>query len=210
MSSAHAPIDHDAPPACRPLRADAARNRARVIAAAGAEFAERGPEAQMEDVARRAGVGVGTVYRHFETKDALIDALLDARFRQLRNAVAAVCAQEDPWAGILAALTVTAETASEDRCFSSMFRERKRAFVDTAPVMAELGRLWGGLFARAQAVGAMRDDVGVEDLPMLMSGLASAVDMARTPADWRRYLVVLADGLRPPRESHPGLEDSAA
>src|ERR1700756_2007672 len=84
----------------RPLRADAARNRERVLAAAREAFAEYGRDAQMEDVARRAGVGVGTVYRHFATKEALVDALLETRFRQAMERAREALALEDPWEAV--------------------------------------------------------------------------------------------------------------
>jgi AcrR family transcriptional regulator len=195
MNLASVPIDPDGLP-FRPLRADAARNRTRVIEAAAAEFAAHGAEAQMEDVARRAGVGVGTVYRHFDTKDALIDAILEVRFRELRTAIEGVHAIEDPWAAMMAAFQATAELALQDRCFAAMFQERKRQFVEEAPVMDDLRELWGGMFARAQSAGLMRRDIGVADLPTLMCGLAAAVSNARSRADWERYLSVLTDGLR--------------
>ena len=82
----------------RPLRADARRNRERVLAAAGAAFAEAGFDAQVEDIARRAGVGVGTLYRHFPTKDALVDALAEAHFGHLADLLEAALGREgDPW-----------------------------------------------------------------------------------------------------------------
>ncbi len=172
------------------------RNRVRVIEAAAAEFAEQGPDAQMEDVARRAGVGVGTLYRHFATKEALIDALLEARFRELGVGMTQAATIADPWQAILTAFRVTAEAQAGDRCFISMFHERKREFLATAPVMDELREVWGGMFTRAQAAGVMREDVGVADLEMLMSALAMAVANAPSAAGWERYLDVMTDGLR--------------
>jgi AcrR family transcriptional regulator len=81
----------------RPLRADARRNREKVLAAARAEFSEHGRDAQMDEVARRAGVGVGTVYRHFPTKEALIEALMVDSFQMIAAEARAALEIEDPW-----------------------------------------------------------------------------------------------------------------
>src|SRR3954462_12789547 len=85
--------------ATRPLRADARRNRERVLTAARAVFAEAGREAQMDDVARRAMVGVGTVYRHFPTKEALIEAIALDAFEQIAQRAREALEQADPWEG---------------------------------------------------------------------------------------------------------------
>src|SRR6201991_4974801 len=88
----------------KPLRADARRNRERVLTAARAAFAEHGREAQMDDVARRAGVGVGTVYRHFPTKEALVNALALDLFEKLVQGAREALAIEDPWEAFTQAL----------------------------------------------------------------------------------------------------------
>ncbi len=180
----------------RPLRADAARNRARVILAAGKVFSERGVEAQIEDVAQAAGVGVGTVYRHFATKDALIDALLTARFTELTARMRTKLEIEDPWEAVEQAFVTTAELQSEDRCLAGALGERKRAFVADAPIMEELRGVWGELLGRAQAHGVVRTDLSVSDVPNLMCGLANVVGSAPDRASWQRYLTIVLDGLR--------------
>ena len=86
-----------AAPGERPLRADARRNREKVLTAARDVFSEHGRDAQMDDVARRAGVGVGTVYRHFPTKEALIEALMVAAFEAIAAQAEAALEIEDPW-----------------------------------------------------------------------------------------------------------------
>ncbi len=98
-------------PGEQPLRADARRNREKVLAAARAVFSEHGRDAQMDDVARRAGVGVGTVYRHFPTKEALIEALMVAAFETIAEAAEAALEIEDPWE----AFTIAAVDGRRDR-----------------------------------------------------------------------------------------------
>ena len=99
----------------KPLRADARRNREKVVAAASAAFAESGLDAQVEDIARRAGVGVGTLYRHFPTKDALIDAIVDARFAELTGAAERALEEDDVWAGFESFLVAAVELQAGDR-----------------------------------------------------------------------------------------------
>src|SRR3954465_2303509 len=102
----------------RPLRADARRNRERVITAAGAVFAEHGRDAQMDDVAKRAGVGVGTVYRHFPTKEALIEALAMDRFERILAAGREALLNPDAWAAFSGALWAGAALTASDRSFT--------------------------------------------------------------------------------------------
>jgi AcrR family transcriptional regulator len=180
----------------RPSRVDAARNRDRVLTAAREAFAEYGSEAQMEDIARRAGVGVGTVYRHFQTKDALIDALLTARFTQLADRLRLSQQVKDSWDAIVLAFQVTAELQAQDRCLVDALAQRKALFTESAPVMTELRAIWGELLQRGQRQGVIRPDVSVEDIPSLMWGLASVVGRANHSRVWERYVGLLLDGLR--------------
>src|SRR5687768_11863989 len=102
-------------PGARPLRADARRNRERVIKAARAVFAEQGRDAQVDDVARRAKVGVGTVYRHFPTKEALLEALVRDRFAQLAEWALEALEEEDAWAAFERVVWRGAELHAGDR-----------------------------------------------------------------------------------------------
>jgi AcrR family transcriptional regulator len=105
----------------RPLRADARRNREKVLEAVRAVFSEQGRDAQMDDVARRAGVGVGTVYRHFPTKEALIEALMVSAFETIAAAAEAALEVEDPWEAFTSVLWQGAETMAGDRALSKVF-----------------------------------------------------------------------------------------
>jgi AcrR family transcriptional regulator len=180
----------------RPPRADAVRNRARVLTAAREAFAQHGSDAQMEDVARRAQVGVGTVYRHFQTKDVLIDALLTQCFTQLVAEVSNALEIPDAWEAINTAFRASAELQARDRCLADVLGERKQTFTATAPIMNDLREVWRQLLDRGQSQGVIRPDVSVADLSSLMCGLANVVNSAPQRGAWERYLSLLLDGLR--------------
>ena len=125
-------------PGERPLRADARRNREKVLAAARAAFSEQGREAQMDDVARRAGVGVGTVYRHFPTKEALIEALMVAAFETIAAAAEEALEVEDPWEAFTSVLWRGAETMAGDRALSEVFASIPGATESVMPTVEGL------------------------------------------------------------------------
>ena len=181
------------------LRADAVRNRAKVLEAARAAFAEHGAEAQMEDVARRAGVGVGTVYRHFPTKQALAEALVEERFDRTIAFVRELVDEEpDPWRAIERCFEYCAAHAG---AATAPGRPRSRRWPAGAMVgprehqLSELLALEEQLLARARAAGVVREDLKADDMPALFCALASVVQAG--VADWRRYLELLLDGSAP-------------
>lgn len=188
----------------RRLRADAARNRLRVLDAARAAFAEHGREAQMDDIARRAGVGVGTVYRHFPTKESLALALVEERFK----AIIAFMRDEllpdpDPWRAIERSFEFCATTQEADRGYADVVASIAGGSptVGGAPPalphedVAELMALTEQLLARAHAAGVVRADLRAADMPPFYAGLAKVVQAGI--ADWRRYVDLLLDALRP-------------
>ena len=192
-----------AEPTERPLRRDAERNRQRILGAAAEVFSERGLDATLDDVARRAGVGVATVYRRFPDKESLVGELFQDRISTLVSAAEEACKAEDPWDGLLSYLEYLTTTMAGDLGLRQMLlfatygrdrvtcvRERMR------PVVARL-------VARAQATGQLRDDFSATDVPMLMIMLATAAEYAAPvqPAAWRRYLALILDGLRPARDA---------
>jgi len=182
----------------KPQRADARRNREKILAAAAAVLAERGLETQVEDIARRAGVGVGTVYRHFPTKDALVAALAESHFERLADTVEAALDDDgDPWEVFAAAIRRAAEPAAADVAWCEIMG---RPIVSDGARRAQqrLGRATAALIERAQAQGAMRADASVEDVRTIMCGLGhvAAAERAGGPMDWRRYLDLALDGLR--------------
>jgi AcrR family transcriptional regulator len=182
----------------RPLRADARRNRERILEAGRAAVARQGTAIQMDDVARGAGVGVGTVYRHFPTKEALIEALVAEKFRVTTENIRRALEMDDPWEGFVEALRRNAEVMAADAGLrDALVRLGPAAARHGDDERAELERLGGELIARAQAAGALRDDVTTRDIGALMAGLSAS--MAHPELDWRRHLELLLDGLRAKR-----------
>jgi len=181
----------------RPLRADARRNREKVLAAARAVFSEHGREAQMDDVASRAGVGVGTVYRHFPTKEALIEALMVDAFRSIAAEAKRALDIEDPWEAFTAVLWHGAETMSADRALSEVFASIPGAMESAMPTIEGLTESMETIMGRAKASGALRPDAIIDDIPMLMCGIGSATKKEhRCEGAWRRHLSIVLDGLR--------------
>ena len=212
-ASAAGTLDTIAEMVSKPKRADAARNRERVLDAARAVFAERGTDASVPDIAERAGVGVATIYRSFPTKRDLVVAIVLERFRAMKDfAEAALAADRDPWDAFATVLISSARMQLQDRAFGQVMAE---AF-DVAEVRAErdqvLDRI-GELMRRAQDAGAMRRDVVAEDLPCLLSGLSGSLSMADRSSDfWQRHIAIVLDGLRADG-AHPlpsGAPDRAA
>jgi len=182
-------------PTAKPLRADARRNREKVLAAARAVFAEHGGEAQMDDVARRAEVGVGTVYRHFPTKEALVVALVHETFAQIAERSSGLLAREDAWDAFLEMMWDAGSSLAGDKALTEAMSVPVSP--EPCPGQLELTAIAAELIARAQAAGRMRPDVVVDDIPMLMCGVGSAtVRPHPCPDAWRRHLTILLDGLR--------------
>jgi AcrR family transcriptional regulator len=182
----------------RPLRADARRNRAAIVKAARAVFARHGRAAQMDDVARRAKVGVGTVYRHFPTKEDLLAALAVDRFEQLAAFARQAAEIEDPWDAVRTFIVRGAALHAADRALSEMLAESPRRMRDAA-VRSGLPVLIEALVRRAQEAGAMRADARWEDIPMTFCAASHAVGPPR--ASWERMLALVLDGLRAPGPS---------
>ena len=178
----------------RPLRADARRNRERILEAARDAVAQHGAHIQIDDVARSAGVGIGTVYRHFPTKEALIEALVAEKFRVTSENIRRALEIEDPWEAFVAALRTNAEVMAADAGLRDALWRLGPAVGQGNEAGAEIQALGGELIARAQAAGALRTDVTTEDVGALMAGLCAS--MAHSEFDWRRHLELLLDGLR--------------
>jgi AcrR family transcriptional regulator len=188
-------------PADRPLRADARRNRERVLTAARKCFADVGYETQMTDVAREAGVGVGTVYRHFPDKTALVEALVAERFRQFTDGAHEALEAHDAWAGFHDWLFRCGEIQAEDRMVCDFITEavgaERREAIAQDEGLAEATR---AVIAHAKQVGAIRPTVEPEDIPTMMCGLGAVARSEDDPEGrvWRRHLEFMLDGMREP------------
>jgi AcrR family transcriptional regulator len=188
----------------KPLRADARRNREKVLVAARAVFAEQGVDAQMDDVARRADVGVGTVYRHFPTKEALLTALSDEVFAVVAVYTRNLLTLADPWEAFTRAMWFGAEKTAGDRAFSEVLAASTKMTPRTCPGKEDLYVTIGELMERCKAAGTMRDDAMVDDIGMMMCGIGSASQMEHpVPEPWRRHLAIMLDGLRAEGASGP-------
>jgi len=181
----------------KPLRADARRNRARVLDAAAVAFAAEGPAVPLDEIARRAGVGAGTVYRHFPTKEALLQAVLTDRLEALLAEAQTALAATDPGAAFFEYFD-TMVTSAEDKMdlADALARQGIDVMAATRDVGSALKQALGELLRRAQEAGAVRTDVGIEDLHAVVVG---AVAAARSVAagDAGRVAALVGDALRP-------------
>jgi len=192
------------PPVERVQRADARRNRERILLAAKEIFGSEGDQAQMDDIARAAGVGVGTVYRHFPTKDVLIGALITLKFVGIAGRAREILAEvDDPWKAFETFVTESAEKMAADRAQQQMmWLATPEAFAVAAPAQQELSEVSAKIIRRAQKAGVLRKDWSAADLPTLMCALTSSMHMETrgeggpVSHDWRMLLKVTLDGLR--------------
>lgn len=180
------------------LRADARRNRDKVLAAARRIMARQGLDAQMEEIARAAKVGVGTVYRHFPTKDDLVEALAGARFERLAELAREALEKDEPWAAFEEFMRSGAKIQTEDRALSEVLTSRPELMQGAAESVGILD-LTAKIMRRAQEAGALRPDAEPTDVPMVMCALAGT---CRNPKmDPERYMAIVIDGLRAPGSS---------
>jgi AcrR family transcriptional regulator len=182
----------------RAPRKDSARNRDRLLAAAREVFAARGFGATLDDVARHAGVGTGTAYRHFPNKQALAaEVLADATTAILGDANAAL-AVEDPWAALVLFFERTAARQAADRGLYETLTGQGNP-QEQARIWPQVVAAVTRLFQRAQAAGVVRPDAAPQDVAALFAMLGPVFGMSRATGTevWRRYLMLLLDGLRP-------------
>jgi AcrR family transcriptional regulator len=196
----HKRIEHSTYPVtdARPLRRDARENRERILVAAHSAFAEFGLDAGVEEIAFRAGVGMGTLYRRFPTKDALIDAVFEGHLDRLAAAAEASLEEPDAWKGLLDYLEKVVRLQSTDRGLSEVIGSHLRSEQRLARARTRIRPLVEQLVLRAQAAGALRADVVYEDISVLLWTTGRVVDATRevAPEFWQRYLGLIVDGLR--------------
>jgi AcrR family transcriptional regulator len=186
-------------PEAAPLRADAERNRQRLLAAAKELFADRGLDVTLDDIARHAGVGTGTAYRRFPNKDALIEALMVDRINEL-GAIAQECLEEpDPWVGLTGYFERALELQASDRGLKDVLFTPTRGRERVAHARRALGGPVTKLVRRAVEAGVVRRDLDTSDVPLINFMLNTVVDFGRDtePELYRRYLAIVLDGLRP-------------
>ncbi len=187
--------------ASRPLRKDAARNRALLVQAAREVFAERGLEASLDDVARHAGLGVGTAYRHFANKHELAQAILTEAIDRIIALADAAVAAEDPWLGVVSFLEGVAEAQTADRGLREVLMGMHDP-VEVERISERMREPLQVIVQRAKAAGAVRADIEPSDLGIVVMMLCTVADVSGdvAPELWRRYLPLLLDGLTGTRE----------
>jgi len=176
----------------RPLRADAARNREKVLQAAREAFAESGYGVPLDEIAARAGVGSGTVYRHFPAKEALFEAVVAARLTDLVRDARDRAAADDPGEAFFGFLGRLAGEATAKR-------DLPDAISVAGSLREDMVAALGDLLVRAQRAGAVRAGVRAADLVVLLKGMFASLADGGDQARQDLVFAVLADGLRPPR-----------
>ena len=182
------------------LRRDAAANRERILDAARRLFSEHGLEASMDDVARAAEVGAGTLYRRFATKEALLDAILGEVLERYHALSIEALREDDAFAGLELLLEQTARLQLENRAFLDVIALRLRDEPQLAAARERVRPLIEQLVAKAQAQGTLRADLAPADVQVLVWELGRVVETTGglAPELWRRYLALALDGLRAP------------
>ena len=176
------------------MRADAVRNRQRILDAARRVLAEQGIGAQVDEVAAAAGLGVGTLYRHFPTKDALVAALVDERFARLAEVATAQLDHEDPAGGFERFMREAFREVAEDRGLQQAFMGVDPAGCEAAAWRSGTAAATAQLIARAQEAGRMRPEFTVDHMAMLWGAISATLT---TPGwDARLHLEIVLAGLR--------------
>ncbi len=191
----------------RPLRRDAERNRQRILDAAREAFAEQGLSVTLDEIAHRAGVGVGTVYRRFPDKEQLIEALFEHRMQEFAALAEECLAADDAWDGLICFLENATQQHACDRGFKEVTLSGRHGLDRIARARRLMYPLVSRLVARAQADGSLRGDVAATDMPLLQLMLGSLSECTRNadPEVWRRFLGIITDGLRSSREQPSAL-----
>ncbi|WP_405497306.1 TetR/AcrR family transcriptional regulator [Streptomyces sp. NBC_00096] len=189
----------------KPLRADAARNIEKIVRAARDVYAEVGPDAPLDEIARRAGVGIATLFRRFPDKAALLRAVLDQQFTQdVIPAIDRALADEDPRHGLSVVIEAALTSAADEH---HVLTAARNAGVFSAETSARFFDALDPLVTRGQQAGVIRADLVPDDLKRIMSMLVSVL-WTMDPAEdgWRRYVTLVLDGLNPAAASplpHP-------
>lgn len=181
----------------KPLRADARRNRARILAAAREVFAEHGAAASTEEVAARAGVAVGTVFRHFPTKHDLLAAIMKEVRADLVARADALIADGDPATALFDYIAYLIDSASEVGDVLGLLAADGSA-VDPGDQIASLADAFAALLRSAQGAGAAREDVRLDEVMALVTATAQGALTGAWPEDLRRRTrTLVTDALRP-------------
>jgi AcrR family transcriptional regulator len=182
----------------RPLRADARRNRDRLLQVARQSFAAEGLSVSLDEIARRAEVGPGTLYRHFPTKEALFEAVVHERLQRLLDQARALRRADDPGTALFTIIDhVVADAVAKADLVDALATAGVDVRTTVSATAADLRSEVGHLLARAQDSGVVRGDIDIADLMAVLSGVLIALrHPANKGADPQRALAIVRDGLR--------------
>jgi AcrR family transcriptional regulator len=184
----------------QPQRKDVARNRERILHAAKALFAERGLGVTLHEIAERAGVGVGTIYRHYPNKTPLINAIFDEHLTELTAIFEEALQQDDPWESVVWCHERQLEHQARNRGLRELLLGTTPEAPDRArQYRAQLHPLADKLIQHGRDAGVLRADCETQDFGLLQTMVGAVIDAAEDidPNLWRRYFVIALQGLRP-------------
>ena len=183
--------------AARPLRADAERNRQRIVDAAKTVFAERGVDVSVEDIAAAAGVGIGTFYRRFPDRESLVEAVFATKLERVTQLAREALESEDAWQAFRTFLMTVARMHARDRGLKDVLLSSDRGREQAAAFRETIQPLVRQLIDRAKATGALREDVSLFDIVMIYQAVGAIADITRdvSPDYFERTLTLLVDGL---------------
>jgi AcrR family transcriptional regulator len=187
-----------ATPTSLSARSDAARNRERLVSAARELFASAGVDVPARTVASHAGLGVGTLYRHFPAREDLVDAVLEEAFEELISIAEAALAEPDPWRGFARFVEEALDLHARNRGLKDVVATQRHGRERVEALRRRIRPLVARLVARAQEDGALRADFTPQDVSLLFWASDGAIELAGdvAPEIWRRQLGFLLDGLR--------------
>ena len=183
--------------ATKSLRSDARRNRERLVASARELFATAGVDVSVEEITHHAGLGMGTLYRHFPTKDDLIDAVLEDAFAEIVRLAERAAAEEDAWVGLTGFIEQVLALHAQNHGIKDVLATRGHGALRET-MRARVRPLVRAMVERAQEQGTLRADFSPEDLPLVFWTAGRVIETTGkfAPDYWRRYLAFLLDGLR--------------
>jgi len=180
------------------LRADARRNREQILTSAQELFARNGEKVQMEEIAAHAGVGMGTVYRHFPTKGDLLTEMVRSRFSMFGEIAREAEEIENPLAALEAVIRGSALAVEDDAGFQlAMMGSDELQWEGIEEEKAAFAEPTARIIERAVKAGVVRSDLSFDDFPMLMCGITSTMYFSPGGGQWTRHVELILAGLRP-------------
>ncbi|KOG60213.1 hypothetical protein ADK77_36445 [Streptomyces antibioticus] len=190
----------------KPMRSDAIRTRKLLMEAAATAFAEQGVEVSISEIAERAGIGKGTVFRHFSTKEDLLASIVSENQNTLVTIGERLAQTAAPAEALLEFMAAAIELQIRDRAFCQVAHGEARNHPDVRNGLAALDAITTTLTDRARAHGAIRQDITGQDVMLLMSGIfqTASLLLPTQPHLWRRYLRLIFDGMQAETPALPG------